>query len=41
VLVRYYNRPARKGITKMAFSLTGDIGFEKGGGVNGFNNDDP
>src|ERR1041385_5673224 len=25
----------------MAFSLTGDIGFEKGGGVNGFNNSDP
>ena len=25
----------------MAFSLTGDIGWEKGGGVNGFNNDNP
>jgi len=25
----------------MAFSLTSDIGFEKGSGVNGFNNDDP
>ena len=26
-----------KGITQMAFSLTGDIGEEKGDGVNGFN----
>jgi hypothetical protein len=25
----------------MAFSFTGDIGFEKGGGVNGFNDNDP
>ena len=25
----------------MAFTVTGDIGFEKGGGVNGFNNSDP
>jgi hypothetical protein len=41
VLVRYYNNPNAKEITKMAFSLTADIGFEKGGGVNGFNNDDP
>ncbi|HLP56405.1 MAG TPA: outer membrane beta-barrel protein [Fluviicola sp.] len=40
VLVRYFNRPASKGITKAAFSLTGDIGFEKGGGVNGFKNGD-
>lgn len=41
ILVRYFERPSGRGITKMAFSLTGDIGFEKGGGVNGFNNDDP
>lgn len=41
VLHRYYNRPGAKGISRMAFSLTGDIGFEKGGGVNGFNNSDP
>jgi len=41
VLFRYYNHPKSTGITKMAFSLTGDIGFEKGGGVNGFNNSDP
>ncbi len=40
VLVRYFNQPRAKGITKMAFSLTGDIGFEKGGGVNGFKNGD-
>lgn len=40
VLWRYYNRPKSNGITKMAFSLTGDVGFEKGGGVNGFNNSD-
>ncbi|MES2780995.1 MAG: outer membrane beta-barrel protein [Bacteroidota bacterium] len=39
VLVRYYNNPNNKGISKMAFSLTGDIGFEKGSGVNGFEND--
>lgn len=40
LLVRYYNRPKSNGVTKMAFSLTGDIGFEKGGGVNGFKNGD-
>ena len=36
LLVRYFNRPKSKGINKMAFSLTADIGSEKGGGVNGF-----
>lgn len=40
-LLRYFNKEAGKGITKMAFSLTTDVGFEKGGGVNGFNNNDP
>ncbi|RYY51439.1 MAG: porin [Chitinophagaceae bacterium] len=40
LLVRYYKNPAQKGITQMAFSLTGDLGFEKGGGVNGLNNSD-
>lgn len=35
-LMRYVNRPDAKGISRAAFSLTGDIGFEKGGGVNGF-----
>ncbi len=36
LLVRYFNKPTANGITRMALSLTGDIGFEKGGGVNGF-----
>ena len=40
VLVRYFNRPNSKGISKAAFSVTADVGFEKGGGVNGFNNGD-
>ncbi|WP_233259737.1 porin [Chitinophaga sp. S165] len=40
LLVRYYNRPQSRGISRMAFSLTGDIGFEKGGGVNGFKDSD-
>jgi hypothetical protein len=39
-LVRYYNHPASRGISRMAFSLTGDLGFEKGGGVNGFSGKD-
>ena len=39
-LFRYYNKPASKGISRMAFSLTAYIGFEKGGGVNGFKNGD-
>lgn len=39
LLVKYYDNPGSKGISKMAFSLTGDIGFEKGGGVNGFKSD--
>jgi hypothetical protein len=37
-LKRYFNQPLSPGISKMALSLTGDIGFEKGGGVNGFTN---
>jgi hypothetical protein len=40
LLVRYFNRPKSKFISKMAFSLTGDLGFEKGGGVNGLKNGD-
>lgn len=39
LLYRYFNRPQSKGINKMAFSLTGDIGYEKGDGVNGFKSD--
>ena len=46
LLVRYLNRPKSRGISKMAFSLTADLGFEKGPGsaygapVNGFKNGD-
>lgn len=39
MLVRYVNNPGSTGITRMAFSLTGDVGFETGGGVNGLKND--
>jgi hypothetical protein len=39
VLLRYYNRPKQKGMTRMAFSLTVDVGYEKGDGVNGFHSD--
>jgi hypothetical protein len=39
VLVRYFNNPDSKLISKAAFSLTGDLGFEKGDGVNGFHTD--
>jgi hypothetical protein len=38
-LWRYSNHPQSNGITKMAMSFTGDIGFEKGAGVNGFHSD--
>ena len=41
LLVRYYNQPKSRGISKAAFSTTFDIGFEKGDGVNGFSNNDP
>ncbi len=40
LLVRYFNRPKSRGISKMAFSLTGDFGSEKGGGVNGIKDGD-
>jgi len=40
LLIRYYNKPKSKGISRMAFSLTADLGYEKGGGVNGFKNGD-
>lgn len=39
-LMRYYNAPKAKGISRAAFSITGDIGFEKGNGVNGFRKGD-
>lgn len=38
-LLRYYKSTASKGISQMAFSLTGDIGFENGGGVKAFSGD--
>lgn len=40
VLVRYFNRPNSKKISKAAFSLTADFGSEKGDGVNGFQKSD-
>jgi hypothetical protein len=38
-LWRYYHSPKPTGINKAALSLTADIGFEKGDGVNGFKDD--
>lgn len=35
-VIRYFQQTKKRGISKAAFSLTFDIGFEKGGGVNGF-----
>lgn len=40
LLVRYFSNSS-SAISQAAFSLTGDIGFEDGGGVNGFDNSDP
>lgn len=40
ILWRYFNRPTSKGITRGAISLTADVGYEKGGGVNGFKTGD-
>jgi len=39
VEVRYYNNPKGSFITRSAFSITGDLGYEKGDGVNGFKSD--
>ncbi len=37
IVARYYNAPGGRGISKAAFSLTGDLGFEGGDGqVTGF-----
>ena len=33
LLIRYYNKPESTSLSKMAFSLTGDLGCEYGGGV--------
>ena len=42
LLARYYkSKGDTKGISQAALSYTFDIGFEKGGGVNGFNNNNP
>lgn len=41
MLWKYYDRAKASGINRMALSLTGDLGFEKGGEVNGFNNTEP
>ncbi len=38
-LLRYFNKPHSNGISRMAFSITGDFGFESGGGVKAFNGD--
>lgn len=39
LVCRYYNKPANKFISKAAFSVTGDLGFENGAGVKPFNGD--
>lgn len=39
MVIRYYNNPSAKGVSKAAFSLTADLGFENGGGVKPFNGD--
>jgi hypothetical protein len=38
-LYRYFHKRKSHGLSQMALSLTGDIGFEKGDGVNGFHSD--
>jgi hypothetical protein len=40
VLCRYHNAPSSDGISMAAFSVTGDLGFEQGGGVNGLSSGD-
>jgi hypothetical protein len=36
--IRYFNRPDNPGLSKMAFSFTGDLGCEYGGGASCFKN---
>jgi hypothetical protein len=36
LLIRYYNHPSSKGLSRAAFSATFDIGFEQGDGVAAF-----
>lgn len=38
VEIKYFDRPGNPGLDKMAFSLTGDLGCEYGGGVSCHNN---
>jgi len=38
-LYRYYNHPKSNGISRAAFSMTADIGFENGAGVKAFGGD--
>lgn len=40
-LWEYANRRSCDGVSRAAISLTGDLGFETGGGVNGFDDSDP
>ena len=35
-LLRYYNKPTSRGLSKAAFSVTADLGFQKGGPDGGF-----
>jgi hypothetical protein len=39
VLIRYHNKPTSRFISRAAFALTADIGFEQGGGVVAFGGD--
>ena len=36
LLVRFYNKPESKGVSRSAISVTGDLGFQEGGGLGGF-----
>ena len=36
LLMRYFNRPSARGLSRAAFSFTFDLGFEEGGGVTAF-----
>lgn len=36
LLLRYFNQPSARGLSRAAFSLTFDLGFEEGGGVTAF-----
>jgi hypothetical protein len=39
--IKYFDKPTAKGIDKMAFSFTGDLGCEFGPSLNTFNNGNP